>query len=179
MTGRTVEFYSMYMKYVFIKYIVFLAALAHSPKLFVLHMERNSIAKLEPSGLLSSAAPNLRELYLTNNTITAIAKDALDSELLAILHLDLNQLTEVPTHALSNATYLEELNLSHNSIKWVGPNAFQVVSQSLKKLKMDEMFIEKVKTDSDVYLKSLHYICGFGTFFLKPSLLFSRCLGML
>uniref|UniRef100_A0A4W6DFM1 Chondroadherin-like b n=1 Tax=Lates calcarifer TaxID=8187 RepID=A0A4W6DFM1_LATCA len=110
------------------------SALAVLPSLFVLHLERNAISKLEPAGLLSSVTPTLRELYLTNNTITAITKGALDSAFLSILHLDSNQLKEVPTHALSEAPSLEELNLSHNSIRWVGPNAFQPVSQSLKRL---------------------------------------------
>ncbi|KAJ0058198.1 hypothetical protein NL108_009078 [Boleophthalmus pectinirostris] len=123
-------------------------AFAHVPHLFVLHLERNAISKLERSGLLSSAAPNLRELYLTNNTITAVAKDALDSERLAILHIDMNQLKEVPTQGLSKASQLEELNLSHNFIKWVGPNSFQTVSRTLKKLKMDEASIEKMSTDA-------------------------------
>uniref|UniRef100_A0A4W6DFL6 Chondroadherin-like protein n=1 Tax=Lates calcarifer TaxID=8187 RepID=A0A4W6DFL6_LATCA len=107
------------------------SALAVLPSLFVLHLERNAISKLEPAGLLSSVTPTLRELYLTNNTITAITKGALDSAFLSILHLDSNQLKEVPTHALSEAPSLEELNLSHNSIRWVGPNAFQPVSQTL------------------------------------------------
>uniref|UniRef100_A0A3B4B0L4 Chondroadherin-like protein n=1 Tax=Periophthalmus magnuspinnatus TaxID=409849 RepID=A0A3B4B0L4_9GOBI len=123
-------------------------ALAQVPHLFVLHLERNVISKLEPSGLLSSTAPNLRELYLTNNTITAVAKDALDSELLAVLYVDMNQLKEVPTRGLSKTSQLEDLNLSHNSIKWVGPNAFQPVSRTLKKLKMDETGIEKMSSDA-------------------------------
>lgn len=120
-------------------------ALAHLPSLFVLHLERNTISKLEPTGLLSSITPKLRELYLTNNTITDIAKGALDSAFLGTLHLDSNQLTEVPTHALSVAPNLEELKLSQNSIRWVGPNAFQLLSQSLKRLYMNHMGIEKVR----------------------------------
>ncbi|XP_072299979.1 chondroadherin-like protein [Eucyclogobius newberryi] len=123
-------------------------ALAQVPHLFVLHLERNAISKVEPSGLLSSAAPNLRELYLTNNTITAVAKDALDSKLLAILHIDMNQLEEVPTQGLSRASRLEELNLSHNSIKWVGPNAFQPVSRTLRKLQMNKMGTEKMSSEA-------------------------------
>ncbi|KAK7939403.1 hypothetical protein WMY93_002729 [Mugilogobius chulae] len=115
------------------------AALAQVPQLFVLHLERNAISKLEPSGLLSSAAPNLKELYLTNNTINTVAKDALDSEVLAILYVDMNQLKEVPTQGLAKARQLKELNLSHNSIKRIGSNAFQTVSKTLKKLTMNEM----------------------------------------
>ncbi|XP_022612751.1 chondroadherin-like protein [Seriola dumerili] len=124
------------------------SALGVLPSLFVLHLERNAISKLEPAGLLSSVTPKLRELYLTNNTITAIAKGALDSAFLGTLHLDANQLTEVPTHALSEAPNLEELNLSHNSIRWVGPNAFQPVSQCLKRLYMDRMGMEKMSRDA-------------------------------
>lgn len=121
------------------------AALALLPSLFVLHLERNAISKLEPTGLLSSVTPNLRELYLTNNTITSIAKGALDSAFLGTLHLDSNQLTEMPTHALTVAPNLEELSLSQNSVRWVGPNAFQPMSQSLKRLHMDHMGMEKVQ----------------------------------
>lgn len=121
------------------------AALAVLPSLFVLHLERNAISKLEPAGLLSSATPKLRELYLTNNTISSIVRGALDSSLLGILHLDSNKLTEVPMHALSQAPNLEELSLSHNSVQHVGPNAFHTVSQSLKRLHLDQMGMEKVK----------------------------------
>ncbi|TKS91648.1 Chondroadherin-like protein [Collichthys lucidus] len=122
------------------------SALTLLPSLFVLHLERNAISKLEPTGLLSSVTPKLRELYLTNNTITSIAKGALDSAFLGTLHLDSNQLTEMPT--LSEASNLEELSLSHNSIRWVGPKAFQPVSQNLKRLYMDQMGIEKMSRDA-------------------------------
>ncbi|XP_026209248.1 chondroadherin-like protein [Anabas testudineus] len=124
------------------------SALAVLPSLFVLHLERNAISKLEPAGLLTSATPKLRELYLTNNTLTSIAKGALDSAFLGILHLDLNQLTEVPVHALSQTSNLEELNLSHNPVLWVGPNTFQPVSQSLKRLHLDQMGMEKMSKDA-------------------------------
>ncbi|XP_060946550.1 chondroadherin-like protein [Limanda limanda] len=124
------------------------AALGLLPSLIVLHLERNAISKLEPTGLLSSVTPKLQELYLTNNTITAIAKGALDSAFLATLHLDSNHLTEVPTSALSQVPNLEELNLSRNKIRWVGPNSFQTTSQSLKKLYMDEMSLEKMSRDA-------------------------------
>ncbi|XP_070778758.1 chondroadherin-like protein [Enoplosus armatus] len=123
-------------------------ALALLPSLFVLHLERNAISKLEPTGLLSSVTPKLRELYLSNNTITSIAKGALDSAFLGTLHLDSNQLTEMPTHALSEAPNLEELSLSQNSIRWVGPNAIQPISQSLKRLYMDQMGMEKMSRDA-------------------------------
>lgn len=111
----------------------------------MLHLERNAISKLEPAGLLSSVAPTIRELYLSNNTITDIAEGALNSALLTTLHLDSNQLSEVPTRALLEAPNLEELNLSQNSISWVGPNAFQAMSQSLKSLHMNEMGMKKVR----------------------------------
>ncbi|XP_062294258.1 chondroadherin-like protein [Scomber scombrus] len=124
------------------------SALALLPSLLVLHLERNTISKLEPTGLLSSVTPKLMELYLTNNTITDIAKGALDSAFLGTLHLDSNQLTEVPTHALSAAPNLEELKLSQNSVRWVGPNAFQSLSQSLKRLNMNHMGMEKMSRDA-------------------------------
>ncbi|XP_045929185.1 chondroadherin-like protein isoform X2 [Micropterus dolomieu] len=124
------------------------SALALLPGLFVLHLEQNAISKLEPTGLLSSVTPKLRELYLTNNTITSIAKGVLDSAFLGTLHLDSNQLTEMPTSALSETPNLEELSLSQNSIRWVGPNAFQPISQSLKRLYMDQMDIEKMSRDA-------------------------------
>ncbi|KAG7504960.1 chondroadherin [Solea senegalensis] len=124
------------------------SALAPLSSLFVLHLERNALSKLEPAGLLSSVTPKLRELYLTNNSLTAIANGALESAYLGTLHLDSNQLTEVPTHALSNVPNLEELNLSHNSIRWVGPKAFQPVSQCLKRLYMDHVGMEKMSRDA-------------------------------
>ncbi|XP_034566606.1 chondroadherin-like protein [Notolabrus celidotus] len=119
-------------------------ALKLLPGLSVLHLERNAISKLDPAGLLSSVTPLLRELYLTNNTITSIAKAALDSAHLGILHLDSNQLTEMPTSALSKADNLEELKLSHNSIRWLGPDSVQPVSQSLRKLYLDQTGLEKI-----------------------------------
>ncbi|KAM4635620.1 chondroadherin-like protein [Polymixia lowei] len=124
------------------------SALALLASLFVLHLERNAISKLEPTGLLSSAAPKLRGLYLTNNTIATVVKGALDSAYLETLHLDSNQLAEVPTQALSKAPSLEELNLSRNTIRWVGPKAFQPISKSLRRLYMDEMGMEKMSRDS-------------------------------
>ncbi|KAM9843128.1 chondroadherin-like protein [Aulostomus maculatus] len=122
------------------------SALGRLPNLFALHLELNGISKLEPTGLLSSVTSKLREIYLTNNTISAIANGALDSDFLAKLHLDSNQLTKVPI--LSNIPNLEELNLSHNSIRWVGPNALQPISKSLKRLYMNQMGIEKMSWDA-------------------------------
>ncbi|XP_023128811.2 chondroadherin-like protein [Amphiprion ocellaris] len=124
------------------------SALSLLPSLFVLHMERNAISKLQPTGLLFSATPKLKELYLSNNTITVIARGALVSASLSTLHLDSNQLTEVPTQALTEASNLEELNLSHNSLRWVGPKAFQPVHQSLKRLYMDHTGIEKMSSEA-------------------------------
>lgn len=111
----------------------------------MLHLERNAISKIAPIGLLSSVAPNLRELYLTNNSIASVAKGAIDSAFLGILHLDSNQLTEVPTHSLSGVPNLEELSLSQNSISRVGPKAFQPISQGLRRLYLDQMGMEKVR----------------------------------
>ncbi|XP_061567201.1 chondroadherin-like protein [Cololabis saira] len=128
------------------------AALSLLPNLFVLHLERNAISKLEPTGLLSSVTPTLRELYLSNNTITGIASGALSSALIGTLHLDSNRLTEVPTHALPDAPNLEELNLSHNSIPVVGPKAFLPVSRSLNRLYMDRTGMEKMSKDALVGL---------------------------
>ncbi|XP_069557181.1 chondroadherin-like protein [Brachyistius frenatus] len=124
------------------------SALSLLPNLFVLHLERNAISKLEPGGLLSSVTPTLRELYLSNNTITVIAERALSSALLEKLHLDSNQLGEVPTNALLEAPNLEELDLSQNPIRWVGPKAFRPVSQSLKRLYMDGMGMKKMSGDA-------------------------------
>ncbi|XP_072225691.1 chondroadherin-like protein [Leuresthes tenuis] len=124
------------------------SALSLLPNLFVLHLERNAISKLEPTGLLSSVAPTLTELYLSNNNITFIARAALNSTFIGTLHLDSNLLTEVPTHALPENPNLEELNLSRNSIGWVGPKAFQPVSQSLKRLYMDQMGMKKMSKDA-------------------------------
>lgn len=126
------------------------------PNLFVLHLEQNAISKLEPTGLLSSKTPHLKELYLTNNSIASIAKGALDSAFLATLHLDSNQLTEIPTHALTVAPNLEELSLSKNLIPFLGPKAFLPVSKSLKRLYMDHMGIEKVWGMFGMTKKKLH-----------------------
>lgn len=125
--------------------LVFKTALALLPNLFVLHLEKNAISKLEPTGLLSSVTPHLKELYLTNNSIASVADGTLDSAFLTTLHLDLNQLTKVPTHALTVVPHLEELSLSNNSIPFLGPKAFLPLSQSLKRLHMDHMGVEKVR----------------------------------
>lgn len=144
---------------------VFHTALALLPNLFVLHLEQNAISKLEPTGLLSSVTPHLKELYLTNNTIASVAKGALDSAFLATLHLDSNQLTEIPTHALSVAPDLEELSLSKNLVRYVGPKAFQPVSRSLKRLYLDHMGIEKVRdmfciiAARVLYIRKQHFSC--------------------
>lgn len=122
-----------------------LTALSLVPNLFVLHLERNNISKLEPSGLLSSVTPTLRELYLSNNSISVIARGALSSASIGSLYLDSNQLIEVPTSALTGAPNLEELSLSQNPILRVERKAFQPLSQSLKRLYMDQMGMEKVE----------------------------------
>ena len=122
----------------------FPTALSLLPSLFVLHLEHNAISKLEPAGLLSSVTPTLRELYLSNNTISVIASGALSSAFMGTLHLDSNQLTEVPTHALPEAPNLEALSLSQNSIAFVGPKAFLPIAPSLNRLYMDQMGMEKV-----------------------------------
>ncbi|XP_030591715.1 chondroadherin-like protein [Archocentrus centrarchus] len=124
------------------------SALSLLPSLSVLHLEENAISKLEASGLPSSVSSKLSELYLSNNNLTVIAKGALDSVSLIALHLDSNQLTEVPTHALLETPNLQEFNLSRNSVHWVGPKAFQPISQSLKRLYMDHMGMEKISRDA-------------------------------
>ncbi|XP_021166499.2 chondroadherin-like protein isoform X1 [Fundulus heteroclitus] len=124
------------------------AALSLLPNLFVLHLERNAISKLEPAGLPSSAAPTLMDLYLSNNAISGIAKGALSFAPIGTLHLDSNNLTEVPADALADAPRLEELNLSGNSVRWIGPRAFRHASQSLRRLYMDRMGIEKMSKEA-------------------------------
>lgn len=123
--------------------------------------------------MLSSMSPNLRELYLTNNTITSVAKGALDSASLGILHLDSNQLTEVPTYSLSGLPNLEELSMSHNSVDQVGPKAFQPISQSLRRLYLDRMGMEKVE-----YFPLLRFFFKNHNLAYQP-LKLPRCLGML
>ncbi|XP_036067010.1 chondroadherin-like protein, partial [Oryzias melastigma] len=124
------------------------SALSLVPNLFVLHLERNNISKLEPSGLLSSVTPTLRELYLSNNSISVITRGALSSASIGSLYLDSNQLIEVPTSALTGAPNLEELSLSQNPILRVERKAFQPLSQSLKRLYMDQMGMEKISQDA-------------------------------
>lgn len=143
----------------------------------MLHLERNTISKIEPTGVLSSISPNLRELYLTNNTITSVVKGALDSASLGVLHLDSNQLTEVPTHSLSGLPNLEELSLSHNSVDQVGPKAFKPISQSLRRLYLDRMGMEKVQ-----YFPLLRFFlkkCFKNHNLAYQPLKLPRCLGML
>ncbi|KAM9780465.1 chondroadherin-like protein [Neosynchiropus ocellatus] len=124
------------------------SALGLLPSLFVLHLERNNISTLQPSGLLSSMTPKLRELYLSNNSLTAIADGSLDSAFLGTLHLASNRLTQVPTRALSKTPNLEELDLSGNPVDVVGPEAFQPISQSLKRLHMDRMNMRRLSQDA-------------------------------
>ncbi|KAM9391741.1 chondroadherin-like protein [Pholidichthys leucotaenia] len=135
------------------------SALSLLPFLSVLHLEQNFISKLEPAGLLSTATPQLSELYLSNNTISVIVKGALDCPLLTKLRLDSNQLTEVPAFTHLEASKLEELNLSKNSIHWVGPKAFLPLSQNLQRLYLDQMGMEKMSKDALLglgpYLKTL------------------------
>ncbi|XP_067220524.1 chondroadherin-like protein [Chanodichthys erythropterus] len=137
------------------------AALARIPKLLELHLERNLIAKLEPSGLLSTV-PQLTGLYLNNNTIATIVPKALDpAPKLDVLHLGANMLTDVPSDALGHAPLLSEIHLSGNPIRWIGPNAFQVVAGSLKHLHIDKMGLQKMSTRS---------LAGFGPGLLSLSL---------
>uniref|UniRef100_A0A3Q2GGU0 Chondroadherin-like protein n=1 Tax=Cyprinodon variegatus TaxID=28743 RepID=A0A3Q2GGU0_CYPVA len=121
------------------------AALSLLPNLFILHLEGNAISKLEP---LSSAAPTLMELYLGNNTISVIDRGILSSSLIKSLHLDSNQLSQVPTDALAEAQHLEDLNLSRNVVRQLGPKTFQNISQNLKRLYMDQMGIEKISKEA-------------------------------
>uniref|UniRef100_A0A8C5G6N3 Chondroadherin-like protein n=1 Tax=Gouania willdenowi TaxID=441366 RepID=A0A8C5G6N3_GOUWI len=129
-------------------------ALSLLPHLFVLHLERNTISKVEPANMLSAVNPELRELYLNQNNISSVAKGAFTSAFLGTLHLDSNQLTTVPTSALIHTPNLEELSLSKNAIGWVGPKAFQPISQSLKRLYLDEMGMEKMSRDAVLGLDS-------------------------
>uniref|UniRef100_A0A3P9IE34 Chondroadherin-like protein n=1 Tax=Oryzias latipes TaxID=8090 RepID=A0A3P9IE34_ORYLA len=122
------------------------SALSLLPNLFVLHLERNNISKLEPSGLLSSVTPT--ELSLSNNSTNVMARGALTSASIGCLYLDSNRLTEVPTSALTKTPNLEELSLSQNPILRVGRKAFQPISQSLKRLYMDQMGMEKMSEDA-------------------------------
>ncbi|CAL8274941.1 unnamed protein product [Lota lota] len=128
------------------------AALKPLSSLLALHLERNAISALAPGGLLSTSAPALRELYLTNNTVATVADGALDSAHLDTLHLDANRLSEVPSRALSGAAGLRELQLSGNQIRWVGAKAFQPVGRTLRKLYMDETGLEKMSEESLVGL---------------------------
>ncbi|XP_014910904.1 chondroadherin-like protein [Poecilia latipinna] len=114
-------------------------ALSLVPNLSVLHLEQNAISRLEPAGLLSSAAPALTNLYLRSNAISGIAKAALNSPNIETLHLDSNRLTRVPSDALTDTPNLTELNLSQNPVQWVGPETFQEMSHSLQRLYMNRM----------------------------------------
>ncbi|XP_067315535.1 chondroadherin-like protein isoform X2 [Pseudorasbora parva] len=139
----------------------FKAALAHIPKLLELHLERNLIAKLEPSGLLSTV-PQLTSLYLNNNTIATIVPKALDpAPKLDVLHLGANLLREVQSDALGHAPLLTEIRLSGNPIRWIGPNAFRTVAGSLKHLHIDKMGLQKMSARS---------LAGFGPGLLSLSL---------
>lgn len=77
-----------------------------------------------------------------------MARGALTSASIGCLYLDSNRLTEVPTSALTKTPNLEELSLSQNPILRVGRKAFQPISQSLKRLYMDQMGMEKVGDSS-------------------------------
>ncbi|XP_053708147.1 chondroadherin-like protein [Synchiropus splendidus] len=123
-------------------------ALSQLPSLFVLHLERNNISTLQPSGLMTSMMPELRELYLSNNSLMAITDGSLDSAFLRTLHLAWNRLNQVPTRALSKTPNLEELDLSQNPVDVVGPGAFLPISQSLKRLHMDHMNMRKLSRDA-------------------------------
>ncbi|XP_027898765.1 chondroadherin-like protein [Xiphophorus couchianus] len=124
------------------------AALSLVPNLSVLHLERNAISRLEPAGLLCSAAPSLMKLYLRSNAISEIAKGALDSANIETLHLDSNRLTRVPSDALTDTPNLTELNLSRNPVQWLGPETFQEMSHSLQRLYMNQMGMEEMSKEA-------------------------------
>ncbi|XP_023204999.1 chondroadherin-like protein [Xiphophorus maculatus] len=124
------------------------AALSLVPNLSVLHLERNAISRLEPAGLLCSAAPSLMKLYLRSNAISEIAKGALDSANIETLHLDSNRLTRVPSDALTDTPNLTELNLSQNPVQWLGPETFQEMSHSLQRLYMNQMGMEEMPKEA-------------------------------
>ncbi|PWA33177.1 hypothetical protein CCH79_00013704 [Gambusia affinis] len=124
------------------------AALSLVPNLSVLHLERNAISKLEPAGLLSSAAPSLMKLYLRSNAIDGIAKGALNSANIETLHLDSNRLTRVPSDALTDTPNLTELSLSRNPVQWLGPGTFQEMSHRLQRLYMNQMGMEEMPKEA-------------------------------
>uniref|UniRef100_A0A667XIV1 Chondroadherin-like protein n=1 Tax=Myripristis murdjan TaxID=586833 RepID=A0A667XIV1_9TELE len=121
------------------------------PGLLALHLENNGITKLEAGTLLG--AERLRGLYVSGNAISQVSPRAMDqANDLDTLHLGGNKLKEVPTEALSKAPNLGELRLSGNPIRWIGPNAFQPLTRSLKDLYLDKMGLEKMSRDSLVGL---------------------------
>ncbi|XP_043956603.1 chondroadherin-like protein isoform X2 [Gambusia affinis] len=124
------------------------AALSLVLNLSVLHLERNAISKLEPAGLLSSAAPSLMKLYLRSNAIDGIAKGALNSANIETLHLDSNRLTRVPSDALTDTPNLTELSLSRNPVQWLGPGTFQEMSHRLQRLYMNQMGMEEMPKEA-------------------------------
>lgn len=137
------------------------AALSLVPNLSVLHLERNAISRLEPAGLLCSAAPSLMKLYLRSNAIGGIAKGALNSANIETLHLDSNRLTRVPSDALTDMPNLTELNLSQNPVQWLGPETFQEMSHSLQRLYMNQMGMEEVKIMMDAYILCLFFLLDY------------------
>ncbi|XP_054892086.1 chondroadherin-like protein [Poeciliopsis prolifica] len=124
------------------------AALSLVPNLSVLHLERNAISRLEPAGLLASAAPSLMKLYLRGNAIGGIAKGALNSANIETLHLDANRLTRVPSDALTDTPNLVELSLSQNPVRWLGPETFQETSHRLQRLYMNQMGLEEMSKEA-------------------------------
>ncbi|KAF3853274.1 hypothetical protein F7725_013962 [Dissostichus mawsoni] len=82
-----------------------------------LHLENNSISRLEADVLLG--AGSLRSLYLTGNAIGNVSPRALEGAGdLDTLHLGGNKLKEVPTEAFSKMGSLRDLRLSGNTIRW-------------------------------------------------------------
>ncbi|XP_041093788.1 chondroadherin-like b isoform X2 [Polyodon spathula] len=120
-------------------------AFALLPSLFTLHLEHNSIGQLARGDL--EGAGTVRSLYLTGNGLVSLADGCLAPvRELESLSLEDNRLEEVPSRSLGHAPLLQELRLSGNPIRWVGPDAFLPLAGSLRHLYLAGMGLEKLSS---------------------------------
>lgn len=88
-----------------------------SDELQVLNLERNSITSLTKEVFKNSGLLNLQKIYLKNNKIDRVSKDAFrDLQILIELDLSDNKITSLDMESFETNARLRELNLGNNPL---------------------------------------------------------------